>query len=138
MDSDPVDDIVNEVNSYVARHPWMDFSVWSYRDVELEVSGSLDESYWSDLRIVFTGVCWACIRFQGWHSKTSHPVLLRVDGSEAYAVNVRFQIEVGHHLFKFIAEDFAEPMWIAAQGIRTNFTRLEFGTGRVDTAESPT
>jgi hypothetical protein len=125
MDIAQIDAVVAETNAFLSRHPWMDFSVWSYRSVELEVSGSRDESYWSDLRVVFGDVCWACIRFQGWHSDTSRPVLTRATGAEAYAMNSRFEIETGHHLFKFVAENFAEPMWIAAHRITADFTRLE-------------
>jgi len=119
--------VVAEVNAFVSRTAWMDFEVWSYGDKygTLEVSGSIDESYWSDLRIAFQNVCWASIRFQGWKSDASQPVLLRVTGDEAYAVNVRFQIEQGHELFKFVPEDLAEPMWIAAKGITADFKRLD-------------
>jgi hypothetical protein len=130
VDSDWADAVVAEVNAFVARHLWMDFSVWSFQGVELEVSGTRDESYWSDLRVVFTGVCWACIRFQGWSSDTARPVLARVTDAEEYAVNSRFQVEVGHHLFRFVASDFAEPMWIAARAIAADFTRLDFGAGQ--------
>jgi hypothetical protein len=70
VDSDRVDAIVAEVNEFVSRHLWMDFSVWSYQGDKLELSGTLDESYWSDLRVVFSGICWACIRFQGWRTNT--------------------------------------------------------------------
>jgi hypothetical protein len=130
VDSDQVDTVVAEVNALVARHRWMDFSVWGYQGAELEVSGSTDESYWSDFRVVFVGVCWACVRFQGWHSDTSRPVLRRVSGAEAYAINVRFEIEEGHHLFQFVPEHFREPMWVAAQGLKADFTLLEFGPGK--------
>jgi hypothetical protein len=129
VDSDNVDTVVAEVNEFVARQLWMDFSVWSYHGDKLEVSGTRDESYWSDLRVVFNGVCWVCIRFQGWRTEPTRPVLLRVDGSEAHEVKARFQIEVGHHLFKLVAEDFEQPMWVAAQGITADFTRLELGAG---------
>lgn len=127
MDTDRADAVVAKVNGFLAQHRWMDFTVWEYRGANLQVSGSLDETYWSDLRVEFLGVCWACIRFQGWHSDTTRPVLARVAGEEALAVNGKFQIEVGHHIFKLIAEDFAEPMWIAAQGIAADLTRHEFG-----------
>jgi hypothetical protein len=127
VDSDRVDAVVAEVNEFVSRHLWMDFSVWSFQNDKLELSGTLDESYWSDLRVVFSGICWACIRFQGWRTNTGQPVLLRADGDEAYAVNARFQIESGHHVFKLVADDFEEPMWVAAQGIAADFTRLELG-----------
>jgi hypothetical protein len=56
-------------------------------------------------------------------------MLLRVDGPEASEVNSRFQIEVGHHVFKLVAEDFQEPMWLAAQGVAADFTRLDLGAG---------
>lgn len=125
MDSDRVDAVVAKVNDFVSRHLWMDFSVWSFHADKLEVSGTRDESCWSDLRVVFSGICWACVRFRGWKTDTRRPVLLRVDGPEAYQVNARFQIEVGHHVFKLVAEDFDEPMWIAAQGVAADFTRLE-------------
>jgi hypothetical protein len=130
-----VDAVVGEVNAFIGRHQWMDFTVWSYRGEELEVSGSTDESYWSDLRVVFVGVCWACIRFQGWKSDTSRPVLLRVAGAEAYSVNSRFQIEVGHHLFKFVPEDHGEPMWVAARELRADFDRVDLVRGQGGPAE---
>jgi hypothetical protein len=126
MDDAQADSVVAEVNAFVARNAWMDFSVWSFQGHDLVVSGTTDESYWSDLRIVFTGVCWACMRFQGWNSDTRQPVLLRVEGAEQRAVNLRFETERWHHLFKFVPENFDQPMWVAARTIRADINRVEF------------
>lgn len=117
--------LLAEVNSFVGKHLWMDFSVWSYRCGALEVSGSTDESYWSDLRITFRDVCWANIRFQGWHSDTSIPILHRVSGDEERTMNKKYWTEIGNHLFKLVAEDFVEPMWVSAKSIDIDITRLD-------------
>ncbi len=128
MNSDGIDVVIGDVNSFVASHLWMDFGVWSFREEDLEISGTLDESSWSDFRIVFEGVCWASVRFQGWRSDTSRPVLSRVVGAEARSINARFQIEVGHHIFEFVSEDFDEPMWVAARSIEADFRRWDLAT----------
>jgi hypothetical protein len=124
-----IDAVLAMVNAFVARHLWMDFSVWGYQGVDLVISGSIDESYWSDLRVSFHDVCWASLRFQGWKTDTRQPFLLRAEGAEAYSVNVRFDIEVGHCVFKIVPEDLNEPMWVAAREVSADLSRLDL-TGK--------
>ena len=132
MGLEPIDAVITEVNALAARHHGFDLEVWSYRSGLLEVSGTGGWAGCSDLRVGFIDVCWASNHFPGWKSDTKRPIFQRVEGTEAFAINARFDIEILHHPFKFSAEDGAEPMWVAAREIRADCSRLELGTRPAD------
>jgi len=97
--------------------------------------GTRDESYWSISASWFSGVCWACIRFQSWKTDTGRPVLLRVEGPEAYAAMPVSRSRSTPRVQARPPEDFEEPMWVAAQSIAADFNRLELSVAEVADAE---
>lgn len=119
-----IDAIVAEVNACAAALSWLDFHVARYEPPTLVLSASAEAESWSDLRIAFRDVHWACLRFDRWSCRTHRPVLERADGDEARAVRQRFRLEVGYHLFRFTADESPEPLWIAAREITADLRRL--------------
>lgn len=106
MDLDQVMRLVAEVDEAIREHPWMDFEIEEYRGGQLLVAGTLDPSTGPDkIKIRFRDVFALSLPTE-WKSDTSKPVLTLLLGSEAVDANLRFGIEQGNALFRFVPEDF--------------------------------
>lgn len=94
---------IDEINSFLRTKLWMDFEVSRYLDHQLTIIGSVDPSSHHDIEIVFDGVAFVSFPIE-WKTDTTKIVLTMVNGSEARELNMRFQVEIGHHIFRFAPE----------------------------------
>lgn len=111
-------DTVERINALLQQRPWFDFEVMEYQGYALTVVGSIDPSGPHQLEIRFDRVFAVSLPME-WRTDTSRPPLTLLTGEPAAAVNRRFRVEQGHHVFRFSPEDYPEDFGclIAAQGI---------------------
>lgn len=112
---------INAINAIVKKQSWYDFEVQDLKGNNLTVIGSLDFSNNHTLEITFTDVFHMSLN-TSWSSDTSEKVLLLAEGEEARKINLKFRIEQGNFLFRFIPEDFGEDtgFYIAAKDLSFN------------------
>lgn len=99
--------IVDEINTYIASKPWLDFWVSQYVNKKLVIAGSIDPSGNSDIEIVFSDVFFMSLPVE-WGSDTSKGVFQLLEGIDAREINLRFRVEQGYSIFRFIPEDYPE------------------------------
>jgi hypothetical protein len=110
--------VIGRVNAFVQSQPWMDFDVVEYRHARLVVRGALSASYSPDIEIEFRDVFFMSLPMT-WRTDTSTPSLSLVEGDEARELNLRFQVEQGYHIFRFVAEgDPDMPCHVCAASIQ--------------------
>ena len=116
MDEDQARQSIDDINTYLQQKPWLDFEVMEYRGDTLIVMGSLDTSAPHDIEIRFKGVFFMSLPME-WKTDTSMPPLGLVAGDDAVRLNQRFQVEQGHHIFRFVPEDYPEDFgcWCALE-----------------------
>lgn len=109
---------VAEVNGFLAGCSWMDFEVLRYESGTLVVMGSLDISDPHDIEVHFHEVAFVSLPIE-WKTDTTKPVLSVFEGDKAVTVNLTFQVEQGHHLFRFAPEDYPDQFGclVGAKGI---------------------
>ena len=107
MDIVKVKITIEEINNFIREKMWLDFEVRNFDKYKLTLTGSIDISTVHDIEIIFEDVSFVSMPFE-WKTDTSKTVLVFVEGEEATAINRRFQVEKGYHIFKFIPEDFPE------------------------------
>ena len=108
MSIEDIKKTVDEINKYIQKELWFDFDVFNYVRNKLTITGSIDFSVKYDIEIVFEDIAFVSLPFE-WQTDTSQTVLSIIENSdEAKAINIKFQVEQGHTLFKFIPEGFPE------------------------------
>jgi hypothetical protein len=107
MDNEKIIITVDEINDFVRTKMWLDFEVLNYDKYKLTVIGSIDISTAHDIEITFEDISFVSMPFE-WKTDTSNKALVFVEGEEAIAINRRFQVEKGYHIFRIIPEDFPE------------------------------
>ena len=107
MDEEQARRAVDEINAHLLQMPWLDFEVMEYRGETLVVRGSLDTSTSHDVEIKFKGVFFVSLPVE-WKTDTRRPPLAVMMAEEAAALNRRFQVEQGNHIFQFTPEDYPQ------------------------------
>jgi hypothetical protein len=107
VDESQVMRVVDNINQHVCQQPWCDFEVKEYRGTKLVVTGSLDVSAAHMFEVWFEGVFFVSMPME-WKTDTSRPPLALLVGEDAAAVNRRFCVERGHHIFRFTPEDYPD------------------------------
>jgi hypothetical protein len=124
VDESHVVRIVDNINQYVGRLPWCDFEVLEYRGTRLVVTGSLDVSAAHTFEVWFDGVFFVSLPTE-WRTDTSRPPLALMVGEGAAAVNRRFRVERGHHIFRFTPEDYPEDFGCLVGAREIGFVAIE-------------
>jgi len=120
MNETEAQNVVDEINALLQKQPWMDFTVSEFNGYHLLIEGGLSihrRRPW-DIEITFESVF--CISLPvDWKTDTSKPPLALLTGDDAYAINTRFDVVQGNHLFRFRPEDYPPDSGciIAAEGI---------------------
>ena len=99
--------VVDEINAHLKKQLWMDFTVSEFDGSSLLVEGgvSIHRPRPWDIEITFGSVF--CISLPvDWKTDTSEPPLALLTGDEAYAINARFGVVHGNHVFRFTPEDY--------------------------------
>lgn len=99
----------------------MDFQCESFDGSALRVAGalSLHQPPPYEIYIVFHEVFFMSV-LANWKTDTSKPPLRLIEGERARTINRKLQVEVGHHIFAWSPEDYAESdleMLVVAKGI---------------------
>src|SRR5258708_4306012 len=118
MTADEVRTMVETIDRTVRKMPWIDFEVKHYLGNELIIMGSLDSSASRDIEIIFMDVFFVSMPI-AWKTDTSKTVLTLVNGEATVVINKRFQVEQGHHIFRFMPEYYADDFYclVAAKTI---------------------
>ncbi|WP_132313641.1 hypothetical protein [Paenibacillus sp. BK033] len=96
--------IVEQINNFIQKNFWFDFSVDSYINDRLTITGGLSLSYPPMIEIYFSEVLFTLVHTT-WHTDTSKSVITLLEGEEAKIINRMFGIEVGYQVFRFAPED---------------------------------
>lgn len=96
--------VVEQINNFIQKNLWFDFSVDNYINDKLTITGGLSLSYPPMIDIYFDDVMFSLVHTI-WHTDTSKRVLTLLKGDEAKSINLMFGIEVGYHVFRFTPED---------------------------------
>lgn len=105
MDIEQAKQTIARLNHYLQQQLWFDFELIEYRQRRLVVIGSIDTTVHHNVEIWFKDVFFVSLPLE-WKTDTSNPPLSLLEGEEAVRTNVRFQIEVAYHIFRFSPEDY--------------------------------
>lgn len=124
MDLSEINQQIDEINTFLQEHLWMDFEVVKYQDNELVLWGSLSMSYPYNIEIIFTDIYFVSLPFD-WHTDTKVTILSIVEDDEARRINEYFRVEIGNFLFCFKPKDKHESTkcLIGARKIRYNISK---------------
>jgi hypothetical protein len=107
MEKNDVKKVVDEINNYIQKGLWLDFEVSQYSKNKLMITGSIDPSNPHDIEINFEDVFFVSLPLE-WKTDTTKTVLHILEGEDAKALNLRFQVEQGYQIFKFSPEDYPD------------------------------
>ncbi|MCB9795574.1 MAG: hypothetical protein H6741_22965 [Alphaproteobacteria bacterium] len=107
MQNDLAMNTVERINRYLSSRPWFDFEVMHYQGYRLTIMGGIDPSAAHEVEIWFEDVFFISGPME-WKTDTSTPAVSLLSGGDAIDLNRRFQVEQGHHIFRFSAEDYPE------------------------------
>lgn len=112
-----VEQVVKELNKYIEKELWFDFTVMSLLQDEIIIHGGLSLSY-PDIEIQFKGIFFTSL-LMDWKTNTSQSSLFLLNGEEAKQMNLKLKVEQSHFIFKFLAEAYSEDveLLIVAQQI---------------------
>jgi hypothetical protein len=94
-------------NDLCRKNPWLDIDLVQCSPQSVILHGGIDLSVGPDIELRFDTVFFACL-LMTWKTDTSLPVLQVLTGEEAIAVNGRYRVEHGYHLFTFQPEYVAD------------------------------
>lgn len=126
MDKDLAMGTVERINRYLSSRPWFDFEVMEYKGYRLTIMGGIDPSGSHELEVWFEGVFFMNGLME-WKTDTSSLPVSLLSGEVAVAINRRFRVEKGHHIFRFAVEDYPDSFgcFIAAREIGFRLVRDE-------------
>jgi hypothetical protein len=96
-------DQVARLNALLQSKPWLDVDVVECSPRSVVLDCGIDLSVGPDIEITFGSVFFVSLPMT-WNTDTSVPVLTLLSDDEARQVNLRYQIEMVHHLFAFHPE----------------------------------
>lgn len=117
-------DKLSFISTFIAKQPWFDFEILEMNGGDLTIIGSDDFSYHHLLEITFHDVFHMSLNRE-WKSDTRNAVLL-IEDEEATKLNIKFQVEQGNFVFKFVPEDFDVPFYIVAQDVSFNTDKVYY------------
>ncbi|TKJ91119.1 hypothetical protein PaeCFBP13512_11425 [Paenibacillus sp. CFBP13512] len=108
MERYEVEQVVKELNKYIEKELWFDFTVISLLQDEMIIHGGLSLSY-PDIEIKFKGIFFTSL-LMDWHTNTSHRSLFLLNAEEERQMNLKLKVEHSHYIFKFLAEEYSEEV----------------------------
>jgi hypothetical protein len=108
---------VESIDTLIRQQSWFDLHIYSYKNGQLIVAGSIDLTYSHTLEIIFDDVYFFSGYPEGWHSDTDKTVFEIPD--QCAKLYKQFQIIQEYTLFRFAAEDTPDVL-IAASAISYN------------------
>lgn len=96
---------VEVINEILKMSLWMDFEIKRYSEGKLTIYGGVDLLYSHSIEISFEDVFFVSLPFE-WKTDTKAEVLHLLEGEASKAINLKFMVEQGYHIFKFMAEDY--------------------------------
>jgi hypothetical protein len=105
MDAAQAKQTIARINDYLQKQLWFDFEVLLYQQGRLVVAGSIDTTVHHNIEIWFKDIAFVSLPMN-WKTDTSTPPLSLLEGESAVRTNIRFQVEHGHHIFRFSPEDY--------------------------------
>lgn len=102
-----IKNVVEKLNSFIQKGLWLDFEVCQNSKNKLTLHGGIDLLYSHDIEIRFEDVFFVSLPME-WKTDTKSTVVQLLEGEDAKAVNIRFKVEQGYHIFKFTPEDYPE------------------------------
>lgn len=108
MERYEVEQVVKELNKYIEKELWFDFTVISLLQDEMIIHGGLSLSY-PDIEIKFKGIFFTSL-LMDWHANTSHRSLFLLNAEEERQMNLKLKVEHLHFIFKFLAEEYSEEV----------------------------
>lgn len=97
--------IIERINLFLQKQLWFDFEVSQYERQSLIVVGSIDQSAPHNIEVCFENISFISLPME-WRTDTSRRILTLLEGEEAYKLNGKFQVEIGHHIFQFFPEGY--------------------------------
>ena len=128
MDTNDASEAVRQINEFLRSRPWMDFELKEYTGYRLVVMGGIDPSVGPEVEIWFEGVAFVSMPIE-WRTDTSVDPFALLQGDQARMLNRRFQVEQGHHVFRFTAEGFSPESGCALAAKQVGMNRRSEGAG---------
>lgn len=101
-------DTVSAINSIIREELWFDMELAGLSGNTVTLVGGIDLTTHHTLEITFHGVFHLCLNAH-WRTDVSEsPLILLPAGAEAKALNIKYEVEAGHQIFKIKPEGFAE------------------------------
>lgn len=119
MDIEEIEGEILKINAYLEKCLWMDFEFAKMNAGNIVVAGRIDTSY-NDFAInIDFGMPFYISSLLTWQLDDSKPFIELVTGIERKIIVVKYQVEIGNHIFKINAEDFeTAPIIIASHGLK--------------------
>lgn len=119
MDIEEIEGEILKINDYLEKCLWMDFEFARIDAGNIVVAGRIDTSY-NDFAIsIDFGVPFYISSLLTWQLDDSKPFIELITGIERKIIVVKYQVEIGNHIFKINAEDFeTAPIIIASHGLK--------------------
>ncbi|MDQ1236121.1 hypothetical protein QE450_003619 [Paenibacillus sp. SORGH_AS306] len=108
MEKHEVEQIVKEINKYIEKELWFDFTVISLIKNEIIIQGGLSLTY-PEIEIRFKDIFFTSL-LMDWNTDTRNGSLYVLDGEEATQMNLKLKVERSHFIFKFVAEEYSEEV----------------------------
>lgn len=113
---------LNKINLYLEKSTGLDFEFLQLSEFKIVVSGSVDLNYEksSVINIKFTEIHFVQA-IMNWRSDNRKKFIELCTEEEMGDYNYKYQITLGHYVFKINAENFdEEPIYIAAKAISSD------------------
>lgn len=106
MNTEEIISEVEVINSIIKKNLWMDFEIKKYNDGKLTIYGGIDLLHSHVIEIYFEDVFFVSLPTE-WKSDTQQNVLHFLQGEASIEINIRFMVEQGYHIFRFVPEDYS-------------------------------
>jgi hypothetical protein len=110
---------LDRINDFLKKHQWCDFEIIDLKG-NIRIGGKTGFADEYDILITFTEVFFMQILYE-WKTDTKVNSFVIPDIEEQRTINMNFDIEEGHQLFKILAEDIDTPMYISSKNIIVEF-----------------
>ena len=104
MKIEEIKQCVSEINKIVTSELWFDLELNYYRKNLIQLIGSIDLTYGYTLSIDFNEVFFVSMPVD-WKTNTQNGFLFLLEGEELKEISLKFKIEIGFYVFKFMTED---------------------------------
>lgn len=119
MEIEEMEREILKINDYLDKCLWMDFEFARMDVSNIVVAGRIDTSYNEFAINIDFGMPFYISSLLTWQLDDSKPFIELVTGIERKIIVVKYQVEIGNHIFKINAEDFeTAPIIIASHGLK--------------------